>query len=466
MLVQEEWLRYVQHRVMVTTYGHKVVWGKLESVTEEYLRLVDTIARDELESGGWFERMQFADEEAGGPRDAETLIPIRAIVSLTAADPIVVADPEPDVKPPAPESDDPSPSSVTSIDADPTPVDPILVEIGAGLLDLFRLEKESPLVKAIILCRQQIATDFGVVIPPVRIRDNRANDPNEYRILINGHVAASGQIYPDRVLALRKSHDPTADDADETLDKTLNGILVHEPTFGLNSHWIEPSKKSDAESLGMMVVDPGVVLVTHLSEILRVRLHEILTYQHVLELISSLKRSGPDAVADLFPTSLVLRYHRILQGLLREGVPVKSLNAIVHSVAFHVTQDDSEDELLRRVRIDIGRDVCSPFLTEDGKMPVIELAAEREHLIYRAIQQGNDLDELPAVTSLMWSIDTTTTRRPSPVLMVRRSELRAPLVKALARQGERIPVIARDEIPDDVRLSVLGKTQQERPIKT
>lgn len=487
MVYRDALMRYINHNVMVTTYGQKVVWGKLASVGDNHLILVNTIIRDEYESGGWFEQIQFATEDEANDgfasRHAETLIPMGSVIAITTPDTVSPGiteldrsgtneepmNEEPmngDATRTSPQqssqtgSDKPTDSPSESkqpqpaTDAVPEPIRPIVVELGVHLLGLVEQKSDSQLGKSLTTCRKRIAKNYGTVIPCLNIRDNLDLNPKQYRILIQGHVAASGNLEMGRSLAINSSSNDSALDS-------IDGIKTKDPAFGSDSKWIDPSEVDEAQSRGMTVVEPHTVLTTHFSETLSKRLHEVITYQHVRELIARHYDSTPEMVDELLPTSLLLRYLRLFQGLLRERISIAAMMPIVQSAAFHLNLNAgdgaviAEDELLRRVRIDIGREICSGFLTDSGRLAVVKLDPAREKMIQDAIEEGEDLDELPALASIPWSIDPSFERA---VLLVRSSIARPHIAAALARRGESITVVAREEIPADVGLSIQAES--------
>ena len=202
-------------------------------------------------------------------------------------------------------------------------VDPVELEIGYGLISLVDEARDGDLFARITNMRRQLAIDLGIIIPPVRVRDNLQLDPNDYVIKIRGNVIGDGSLLMDRYLAMNPG----------TADGSLDGFSVQEPAFGLPAVWISGVDRERAELFGYTVVEPSAVLSTHLQEVLRKNADRILGRQDVKKLVENLKKDYPAVVeeltTDLLPTGSV---QKVLQNLLREGIPVRDLVTILEAL--------------------------------------------------------------------------------------------------------------------------------------
>jgi flagellar biosynthesis protein FlhA len=212
------------------------------------------------------------------------------------------------------------------------PLDPLEIELGYGLIPLADPNQGGDLLDRVVMVRRQMALDWGLVVPPIRVRDNLGQlEANQYVIKLRGSEVARGELMVDHYLAM-------SPDGNEEVE----GIPTKEPAFGLPALWVSGADKEKAELLGYTVVDPSSVLATHLSEVLKSRAHELLTRQTVKDLLDTIKQSHGALVDELVPNVLTLgEIQKVLQNLLREGVPVRDLVTILETLADYgrVTRD-------------------------------------------------------------------------------------------------------------------------------
>jgi flagellar biosynthesis protein FlhA len=256
-------------------------------------------------------------------------------------------------------------------------VDRLGIEIGYRLISLVDREKGGGLLDHIAMLRRQIALEYGMIVPPVRIKDNLQLDPGAYRIRINGQEIASGSLMPNRHLAM----DPGTADGD------IEGVDTTEPTFGLPAKWITEDVRSDAELKGYTVIDPASVLVTHLSETIKANAHEIISRDDVQELLDNLKDRAPTVIKELVPNVVTVgEIHKVLRALLREKVPIRNLSTVLEVIADFAAQTRDPDELTEAVRARLGRTICRRYEDTDGTMGVITVDPSLE----AAIAEGLD----------------------------------------------------------------------------
>ena len=229
-------------------------------------------------------------------------------------------------------------------------VDALELEVGFGLVPLVDTAQGGDLLDRIAAIRRQLAVDLGLVMPPVRIRDNMTLEPNVYNIKIRGSIVARGIVYPDRLLAMDSGLTTGA----------VDGIKTKEPAFGLDAWWIERHAKNRAEALNFTVVDPSSVVATHLTELVRTNGSELLTREEVNNLIEQLKEKAPKLVDEAIPAVVKPGdLQKVLQNLLREGVPIRDLEAIVETLSDWAPKTKDLDVLTEYVRNTLRRSICA-----------------------------------------------------------------------------------------------------------
>jgi flagellar biosynthesis protein FlhA len=257
-------------------------------------------------------------------------------------------------------------------------VDPMELEIGYGLIPLVDVKQGGDLLDRITMIRRQLATELGVIIPPIRIRDNIQLKPNEYRIKIRTILAGSGELMSGAYLAM----DPGS------ATKKVRGIATVEPAFNLPALWITESQKEDAELAGYTVVELPAVLATHLTEVIKRHADEILTRQDVRSLLDTIKEKNSTVVDELVPGLLsVGDVHKVLQNLLRERVSIRDLVLILETLA-NVAQRNKNSELLTEyVRNALASRICEVYKNSDNVIPVITLDPNLEARLEGALQE-------------------------------------------------------------------------------
>lgn len=257
-------------------------------------------------------------------------------------------------------------------------VDPMELEIGYGLIPLVDAKQGGDLLDRITMIRRQLATELGIIIPPIRIRDNIQLKPNEYRMKIRTIVAGNGELMSGAYLAM----DPG------TANKKVRGIQTVEPAFGLPALWITESQKEDAELAGYTVVELPAVLATHLTEIVKNHAHEILSRQDVRTLLDNIKEQNATVVEELVPGVLsVGDIHKVLQNLLREKVSIRDLLLILETLANVATKSKNTDILTEYVRNALSAQICEVYKSDESVIPVISLDPNLEARLEGAVQE-------------------------------------------------------------------------------
>lgn len=237
-------------------------------------------------------------------------------------------------------------------------VDTLELEVGYGLVALVDTGQGGDLLDRISAVRRQLAVELGLVMPPVRIRDNMQLDPSHYRIKIRGCEVSRGQTRPGKLMAMDSG----------IASGPIQGEPTKEPAFGLDAWWIEPSLRSRAETMNYTVVDPSSVLATHLTEVVKKHSDELLTREEVNNLIEQLKQKSPKLVEETIPA--IIRpgdLQKILQSLLRERVPVRDLETILETISEWGTKTKDLDVLVEYVRHALRRSICAQHAGTDAE---------------------------------------------------------------------------------------------------
>lgn len=442
--------RFLNRRVSIDVMGRCTIWGTLSAIADDHLRLTETVIQDELEGNGWYEQMQYGQEDGGGPRNTETIVRLDVVLHVTSNDddlpPPVVPQTETDEEAEQPE-DSLAASLVRlqeglrskSIASEPitqSSVDRVNVHLGAELLSLADGNGQRDLIERIDQLRQNFADEHGIIIPPIRLQDDLSLPGNSYRILVNGHRVAESELRIDRLLAIAPNDDV----------ETVPGIETVDPAFGLKARWITKDLQAQASKNGETVVEPPAVLVTHLSETFASRMHELINFQDVQNLINGLREHHGLAVNELVPQISLLRLMKLLKSLLQERVSIRNLMPIVESAVTHLEDTTDKDELLQHVRADIGREICSPFLNSAGCLRARMLDSSEEAEIRGLLGDPVLMHQHDLIANLIW---VSSSHKPTAIL-VRCPQIRQPIFQALSRLGQAASVISFNEVPCDL----------------
>lgn len=235
-------------------------------------------------------------------------------------------------------------------------IDVLELEVGYGLVPLIDSAQGGDLLDRISAVRRQLAVELGLVMPPVRIRDNMQLSPSEYRVKIRGNVVAAGAVEPSKLMAMDSG----------LVTDTIEGIPTKEPAFGLDATWIEPALRPRAEMMNYTVVDPTSVLATHITEIVKTYADELLTREEVNNLLEGLKEKAGKLVEETVPAIIKTgELQKILQSLLRERVPIRDMETILETLADWGTKTKDMDVLVEYVRNGLRRTICAMFAMPD-----------------------------------------------------------------------------------------------------
>jgi flagellar biosynthesis protein FlhA len=259
-------------------------------------------------------------------------------------------------------------------------VETLQIELGYGLVGLADARKGGDLLERVTGVRRNFAQDIGMLIPPIRLRDNLQLGPNEYRFLLKGSSITQGQLMPGHWLAMNATNSKTP----------LKGVPTIEPVFQLPATWVTDTDRKTAEAAGYTVVDAASVLVTHLSETVRRHCHEILTRQDVQTLLDNLKQTHPAVVNELIPAQLTVgQVQRILQNLLAEGISIRNLAGILEKVSDFAGLTKNPDELSEYARRALGPQLTKPYQNEAGSLRAITMDPKLEQQLAQGIRQSS-----------------------------------------------------------------------------
>ena len=257
-------------------------------------------------------------------------------------------------------------------------VDPIELEFGYGIIPLADVNQGGDLLDRVVMIRRQIALELGTVVPIIRLRDNIQLNPNQYIIKIKGIQVTEGEILFDHYMAMNPGY----------VEEEITGIPTFEPSFHLPAIWITESQRERAESLGYTVVDAPSIIATHLTEIIRTHIAELLTRQDTQNLVNNLKESNPVLVDELVPKMLGLGdVQKVLQNLLSEGISIRDLLTIFETLADHANGTRDTDVLTEYVRQALKRAISNKFFPANEVTSVVTLDPKIEQEIMSSVKQ-------------------------------------------------------------------------------
>lgn len=335
-----------------------------------------------------------------------------------------------------------------------THVEPFEIEFGYGLIPLVDNSNGDDVLERVLQVRHQIAQELGIVVQPIRLRDNLQLAPNQYVIKIRGNSVGSGEIYPGQYLVMN----PFGDEIE------LDGIDTVEPSFGLKAKWVNEKLKGQAEDLSYTTVDDLTVLITHLKEIIRLHASELLGRNELKTALDKIKEEYPGFVDDIIPNIISLSdVLKVLKNLLKENVPVKDLFIILETLAdFGQTTKDIE-LLTEYVRHRLGRTIAGQYVNERGVLEVISLSPQLEQVIFSNLQrsfQGSFPALAPDMTtqifqSIQFNLDRAMMEQKSPVILAS-PNIRVAFRHLIQMNFHQVPVLSLNDIPNNINIDVIG----------
>ena len=278
-------------------------------------------------------------------------------------------------------------------------VDPIELEFGYGIIPLADVNQGGDLLDRVVMIRRQMALELGTVVPIIRLRDNIQLNPNQYIIKVKGIQVSEGEILFDHYMAMNPGY----------VEEEITGIPTFEPSFHLPAIWITEGQRERAESMGYTVVDPPSIIATHLTEIIRQHISELLTRQDVQSLVNNLKETNPSLVEELVPKLLGIgEIQKVLQNLLKEGISIRDLLTIMETLADYAVTTRDTDILTEYARQSLKRAISSKYFPPHETTSVVTLDPKIEQEIMGSVKQtetGAYLNLVPMRTkSIMNSV--------------------------------------------------------------
>jgi flagellar biosynthesis protein FlhA len=324
--------------------------------------------------------------------------------------------------------------------------DRLAVEIGYRLIPLVDKERGGTLLERITRLRKQMAREHGLLIPPIRVKDNIQLPPGAYRIHIGGQVAASGELQAERLLAIDGGG----------VAAPVEGTPTKEPAFGLDALWIDPARRSEAEALGWAVTDPASVFITHLTQILRANAHQILNREDVQQMLAGLKKDAPTLVKDIEANVKLGQVQKILGTLLEERVPITNLEKVLEAASDNPAGDPAI--IAEHIRARIGRSIVAPFLDAQSRLHAIILHPLTEQRLQQGLSPQGGLSVAPAEAGRLMDRLGAAVRAAlgsgrEPVLLTT-APLRRPLRQVVMRFHPELAVLSYAELPGDAQVEV------------
>lgn len=334
-------------------------------------------------------------------------------------------------------------------------VEMIEIEVGYRLVPLLNIEQGGDLLERIAQIRRQTALDLGIVLPSIRVRDNLQLSPNTYQIKLKGVPIETGEVYPDRSLAMNSSGNVD--------DSKMKGIKAIEPAFGLPALWIEEKDKDYAETYGYTVVSPSAVVSTHLTEIIKKNASEILSRADVQQLIDNLKKEvSEDYVADLMKELPVADVQQVMQNLLKERVPVRDLKTILETLSLQIKINKNSDFLTEQTRKALSRSICKQNLADTGELLAITLSPDVENTIAQGVSpDGQNLTLDPDFTrklldSLNIELEKAISSTGNQPVVLCSSPIRLAFRRLIERTYSQITVMSYNEISSSTKARSVG----------
>jgi flagellar biosynthesis protein FlhA len=334
------------------------------------------------------------------------------------------------------------------------PVEMVQLEVGYGIVSIVDAEQNGDLLERISHIRKQFALDWGIIIPSVRIKDNLELKPGGYSIKMKGIEIARGELMPDHMMAM----DPG------TVIEQMEGVETKEPVFGLPAIWITDDRKDEAQYNGYTVVDLSTIVATHLTEVLKTNLSELLGRQELVKLLDNFKEDNPKVVSDLIPDIMPLgTVLKVLQSLLREGVSIRDLRTILETLAEFGPVSKDPEALTEYVRQALYRTITERIKGSQGDVPLFTLDRGLEEAVARSIISTDNTSSLnldPKVTqtilaTLNEKIEEATSQGEKMVILCS-PVIRRHFKKLTEKFIPNMIVVSHNELSPDVNIRSLG----------
>ena len=332
-------------------------------------------------------------------------------------------------------------------------VDPLEVEIGYNLIPLVDVEQGGDLLERITMIRRQTALELGLMVPPIRIRDNMRLAPDEYSILIKGVEVAKGKIKVDKYLAM---------DSTGKAEK-IAGEETKEPAFNLPALWIDDKAREKAEMAGYTVVDPPSIVATHLTEIIKTYGYEVLGRQEVQQILDNIKESNPALVEEVLKITTISIVQKVLQNLLKERISIRDMVSILEAIADYGDKVKNVDILTEYVRSSLRRQITHAFIDDNRSLSVFTIDPNLENMLAESIQEtdegmvsGLSPDNINKIyQNTKDLLDKAKTNGQSPIFITA-ANVRSLFHDILERTIPNIVVLSYNELESDVKIENLG----------
>ncbi|MWV61984.1 flagellar biosynthesis protein FlhA [Helicobacter saguini] len=339
------------------------------------------------------------------------------------------------------------------------------LHLGYNLIRLAAVDQGGDLLERVRGIRKKIARDYGFLMPQIRMTDDPGIGPTTYQFFLKGIEIGSGEVMPDKFLAMNMG----------MVGKPIDGIPTKEPAFGLDAIWIDANLKEDAIIQGYTVIDPSTVIATHMSELVKEYAEEFITKDEVKKLMDRLEGEYPEAIAEAkkVPTSLI---RKVLQNLLHEGVPIKDMLTILETITDVAPMVQNDESIVtEQVRAHLSRVITSTFKSEDGTLKLVNISMDTEtHLLNKVKEHNgailllnpNEMQKL--ISAIEQECVRVVQRNISPVIFVVDPKLRKPLYSRIeqfkldsvaGKGGNGIVVLSNAEIDPNVTFEIVGTLQ-------
>jgi flagellar biosynthesis protein FlhA len=334
-------------------------------------------------------------------------------------------------------------------------IDPIELEVGYALIPLVDESQGGDLLERISLLRKQAAVELGILVPPIRIRDDIRLPANEYVIKLRGAEIARAEVMPRFLLALDTG----------AVIREVEGVDTIDPSFGMPARWISGARRVEAESYGYVVVEPPTVVATHLMEMLKTNAGDLLGRQDVQEMVEALKKTHPALVEDVVPGKVSLGIlHRVLQRLLKERLPIRDLVSILEALGDAADQTKDPEALTERVRLALSHVIARLHLDATGGIRAITMGPKLEAALMSLFSpRGGQVvggimnpDILASLLRELSSLASTYSTEGRSVPLVTPPGLRVGVRRLIEPVLPGLPVISLAELPPQIAMDTVG----------
>lgn len=337
-------------------------------------------------------------------------------------------------------------------------VEPLSIEIGYGLIPLVDSTIDNSLMNRISAIRRETAHELGILVSPVRIRDNLYLNANDYSIKIRGNEVGHGDIYPDKYMIISQSDDGSF---------PFQGIPTKEPAFQLDALWIDEKDKENADLQGFTVIEPLTVIATHLKEIIHAHAPELLGRQEVQKLLEGIKANNNVVIDELIPDIMRLgEVEKVLQNLLEENVPINDLATILETLADYGTVTKDTEVLTEYVRQGLRRTIANKYADENDRINVVTIHPKVEEMVSQSIQKTATgsypvmkPDSVNKILTAIGDISQQMAAQNMNYVILTSPKIRLAFRKLIAFNFPDVAVLSLNEIPNEIAIESIGNIE-------